>query len=108
MPPPSPPLGGGHGCGAGTYGVVRILGGERPTLQLYGSERAGLAIHCFTRTTLPALTGGLPGALGHARQLATVSHLTKAHAAQAELAVDGVGPAAALAPGVTPDAGLRL
>src|ERR1044072_785250 len=108
MPPPSPPLGGGHGCGAGTYGVVRILGGERPTLPLYGSERAALAIHCLPRARLPALTGGLPGALGHARQLATVSHLTKAHAAQAELAVHGVRTAAALAAGVAAHAALPL
>src|SRR3954465_14057481 len=42
----------------------------------------------------------LPGALGHARQLATVSHLTEADAAQAELAVHGVGATAALAAGV--------
>src|SRR5205823_956058 len=51
---------------------------------------------------------GLPGALGHARQLATVSHLTKAHAAQAELAVHGVGTAAALAARVATHAELGL
>src|SRR5688572_15658417 len=44
--------------------------------------------------------GGLPGGLGNAGQLATVRHLTDAHAAQAELAVDGLRPAAALAAGV--------
>src|SRR3954452_11350405 len=53
-------------------------------------------------------TGELPGALGHARQLATVSHLTKAHAAQAELAVDGVRTTAALAAGVRAHAELGL
>src|SRR5690606_36073817 len=51
---------------------------------------------------------GLPGALGHARQLATVSHLTKAHAAQAELAVHGVRAATALAAGVATHAELGL
>src|SRR5690349_13616454 len=51
---------------------------------------------------------GLPGALGHARQLAAVRHLTEADTAQAELAVHRVRTAAALAPGVGPDAELRL
>src|SRR4051794_3792664 len=44
--------------------------------------------------------GGLPGALGHAGQLAGVRHLPQADAAQPELAVDGLGPAATLAAGV--------
>src|ERR1700712_324912 len=43
---------------------------------------------------------GLPGALGDARQLAGVCHLPQADPAQAELAVDGLGPTAALAAGV--------
>src|SRR4029453_2893468 len=41
--------------------------------------------------------GRSPRALGHARQLAAVCHLAQADAAQAELAVDRVRPAAALA-----------
>src|SRR4051812_31452615 len=44
----------------------------------------------------------LPGALGHAGELAPVGHVAQADPAQAELAVDGLGPAAALAPGVGP------
>jgi hypothetical protein len=43
---------------------------------------------------------GLPGRLGHAGQLAAVRHLPQADPAQAELAVDRVRPAAALAAGV--------
>src|SRR4051795_3156224 len=52
--------------------------------------------------------GGLPGALGDAGQLAAVRHLPQADAAQAELAVDGLGPAAALATGVPAHSELRL
>ncbi|GAA1133530.1 hypothetical protein GCM10009579_60080 [Streptomyces javensis] len=54
---PSHPLSGGHGCGAGTYGVVRILGGERPTLLLYGSGGAGLAIHLLTESPVSTRKG---------------------------------------------------
>src|SRR3954454_3475472 len=49
----------------------------------------------------------LPGALGEAGQLTAVSHLPQADPAQAELAVDGVGTAAALAAGVAPHLELR-
>src|SRR6187200_3350303 len=42
----------------------------------------------------------LPRGLGDARQLTAVGHLAQAHPAQAELAVDRVRPAAALAAGV--------
>src|SRR4051794_6608729 len=41
--------------------------------------------------------GGLPAGLGHAGQLAAVGHLAQADPAQAELAVDGLGTATALA-----------
>src|SRR6476659_8789317 len=41
-----------------------------------------------------------PRGLGHAGQLAAVRHLPQADPAQAELAVDGLGPAATLAAGV--------
>src|SRR5688572_22585494 len=41
--------------------------------------------------------GMSPGRLGHAGQLAAVRHLAQADPAQAELAVDGLGPATALA-----------
>src|SRR4051794_39171333 len=50
----------------------------------------------------------LPTGLGDARQLAGVRHLADAHPAQAELAVDGAGPAAALAAGVGAHGELRL
>src|SRR4051794_7762720 len=49
-----------------------------------------------------------PAGLGDAGQLAAVCHLAQADAAQAELAVDGLGPAAALAAGVAADSELRL
>src|SRR6478672_6805307 len=49
-----------------------------------------------------------PGGLGDARQLAPVRHLPQADAAQAELAVDGLGPAAALAARVATHRELRL
>src|SRR6185312_3835758 len=52
--------------------------------------------------------GGLPGGLGNAGQLAAVRHLTDAHAAQPELPVHGLGPAAALAAGVCADRELGL
>src|SRR3954447_73113 len=51
---------------------------------------------------------GLPGALGHAGQLAAVCHLPQADPAQAELAVDRLGTAAALAARVATDLELRL
>src|SRR5918997_5452681 len=51
---------------------------------------------------------GSPGGLGDARQLAAVRHLAQADAAQAELAVDGLGAAAALAAGVAADRELGL
>ena len=50
----------------------------------------------------------LPAALGDAGQFARVRHLAEADAAQAELAVDRVRPAAALAPGVAANRKLRL
>src|SRR3954470_13196797 len=50
----------------------------------------------------------LPGALGHAGELTAVSHLPQADPAQAELAVDRLGPAAALAPRVAADRELGL
>src|SRR5689334_10717568 len=49
-----------------------------------------------------------PGGLGHAGQLATVSHLPEADTAQAELPVDGLRAAAALAAGVAANSELRL
>src|SRR3954454_19478514 len=52
--------------------------------------------------------GVLPGALGHAGQLAAVCHLPQADPAQAELAVDRLGTAAALAARVAADLELRL
>src|SRR5690242_5246315 len=52
--------------------------------------------------------GCLPGALGHAGELAAVGHLPQADPAQAELAVDRLGPAAALAAGVAAHRELRL
>ena len=51
---------------------------------------------------------GLPAALRDARELTTVGHLTKAHAAEAELAVDRVWTAATLAAGVSTHFELRL
>src|SRR6478609_6361669 len=53
-------------------------------------------------------SSGSPRGLGHAGQLAAVRHLPQADAAQAELAVDGLGPAATLAAGVAADSELRL
>src|SRR6476469_572666 len=52
--------------------------------------------------------GLLPARLGHAGQLAAVGHLAQADPAQAELAVDRLGAAAALAAGVAPHRELRL
>src|SRR5687768_8913605 len=49
-----------------------------------------------------------PGGLGHAGQLAAVGHLPQADPAQAELAVDGLGAAAALAARVAADRELGL
>src|SRR5882757_594701 len=77
------------------------MDGGRPTPQAYGIWGRAPANQVLTESSGLILGRGLPGALGDARQLATVGHLTKAHAAQAELAVDGVGPAATLAAGVT-------
>src|SRR6195952_5370519 len=51
---------------------------------------------------------GSPGALGHAGQLAPVGHLPQADPAQAELAVDGLGTATALAACVAAHLELRL
>src|SRR3954454_4465362 len=51
---------------------------------------------------------GLPARLGHAGQLAAVGHLAQADPAQAELAVDGLGPPTALATGVAADRELGL
>src|SRR5690349_20556861 len=51
--------------------------------------------------------GLLPAALGDAGQLAAVRHLAQADPAQAELAVDGLGTAAALAAGVAAHLELR-
>src|SRR4051794_19003521 len=57
----------------------------------------------------PVTCGGLlPARLGDAGQLAAVRHLSQADAAQAELAVDGLGPAATLAAGVAADRELGL
>src|SRR5882757_1326663 len=59
-----------------------------------------------------ALTGcsrwccGLPRRLRHARDETVVGHLAQADPAEAELAVDGAGPAATAATGVLP--GLEL
>src|SRR5690349_13260910 len=50
----------------------------------------------------------LPARLGHAGELAAVGHLPQADPAQAELAVDGLGTAAALAAGVAAHRELRL
>src|SRR3954453_8625993 len=49
-----------------------------------------------------------PAGLGHAGQLAAVSHLAQADPAEAELAVDGLGTPAALAAGVATDGELGL
>src|SRR5262245_17784835 len=51
---------------------------------------------------------GLPAALRHARKLTAVRHVAQAHAAEAELAVDGPGTSTPLAAGVVPDLELRL
>src|SRR5690349_6228112 len=69
-------------------------------------SRSGFAVYVDRRpaTWLGAL---LPGALGDAGQFAAVRHLAEADPAQAELAVDGLGAAAALAAGVTPHLELR-
>src|SRR5690606_15275824 len=61
-----------------------------------------------SRATRTRRSGGLPGGLGDAGQLAPVRHLPNADAAQAELAVHRLGPSAPLAPGVRPDRELRL
>src|SRR5436190_23872558 len=50
---------------------------------------------------------GLPGGLRHSRDEAVVGHLTQADPAQAELAIDGAGPAAAAATAVLPGLELR-
>src|SRR5262245_26866907 len=55
-----------------------------------------------------AIGGGLPAALGHARELTAVRHVPQAHAAEPELAVDGPRPAAPLAAGVVADLVLGL
>src|SRR4051794_5654461 len=52
--------------------------------------------------------GPLPAGLGHTGQLAAVGHLAQADPAQAGLAVDGLGAAAALAAGVATDGELGL
>src|SRR6476469_10201308 len=59
-------------------------------------------------SSLDAVEGSLPGGLGHAGQLAAVGHLPQADPAQAELAVDGLRPATALAAGVAADSELGL
>src|SRR5437762_14200752 len=49
-----------------------------------------------------------PGSLRHTGELTTVSHVPDADPAEAELAVDGLRPAAALATGVGANRELRL
>src|SRR5947199_6969296 len=49
-----------------------------------------------------------PGSLGYAGKLATVAHVPDTDPAQAELAVDRLGPSAPLAPRVRADRELRL
>src|SRR5690349_13643070 len=62
-----------------------------------------------TSGRVPAgIPGGSPAGLGHAGELAAVGHLPQADPAQAELAVDRVGTAAALAARVATHRELRL
>src|SRR3954468_20668566 len=55
------------------------------------------------RRTFSGCRTGSPAGLGDAGELAAVGHLAQADPAQAELAVDGLGAAAALAAGVPAD-----
>src|ERR1700709_1599707 len=73
-----------------------------PALSHRGFTRVG-DLRC-----LVLMCVGLPGALGHARELATVGHLPQADPAEPELAVDGLRAAAALASGVATHLELRL
>src|SRR5215203_409522 len=56
---------------------------------------------------LDRFSGGLPGGFRHPRDEAVVGHLTQADPAEAELAIDGAGPAAAAATAVLPGLELR-
>src|ERR1700709_2355496 len=51
--------------------------------------------------------GGLPGGFRHSRDEAVVCHLAQADPAQAELAIDGAGTAAATTAAVLPGLALR-
>src|SRR6188474_1106386 len=68
----------------------------------------GLRRGGYVRPGWAGLPGESPAGLGHTRELATVGHLPQADPAQAELAVDRVRTAAALAAGVAADRELRL
>src|SRR5918993_546004 len=59
-------------------------------------------------TSFDGLVTESPAGLGHARQLAGVRHFSYTDPAEAERAIDGAGPAAALAAGVRADRELRL
>src|SRR3954468_23970263 len=63
----------------------------------------------FPRGTYDVCLGRvLPGGLGDAGQLAAVGHVAQPDPAQAELAVDGLGPPALLAAGVRANGELGL
>src|SRR5687767_4150950 len=82
-------------------GVCRVLRrGWSPRARAHGIP--GCQFGNVTRTL------SSPTALGHTGQLAAVGHLPEADPAQAELAVDRVGTAAALAAGVAANLELRL
>src|SRR3954465_5175929 len=63
----------------------------------------GVVSRRVARRDLQRSCGLLPAGLGDAGQLAAVRHLAQADPAQAELAVDGLGPATALTAGVAAD-----
>src|SRR4051794_36876999 len=76
-------------------------------VRAYG-EAVFLLIQPSGRLWAVEAVGWLPGSLGHTGKLTAVSHFPDAHPAEAELAIDRVRPAAALATGVSTHSELRL
>src|SRR5688500_16564990 len=86
-------------------GSVIVMVGLNPSRC---GSRQGLQRRSFRKACERNRHHGLPGSLGHARELAAVGHLPDADPAQAELAVHRLRPPAPLAPGVGANRELRL
>src|SRR6478752_5233123 len=99
--------------GVSTFGsdAVRRMPWGRPTVSEVCWSESCIPRHAGVSGALGGRSPPsvwLPGALGHARQLARVRHLAKADAAEAELAVHRVRATALLATGVRANLELRL